>query len=203
MEWNTLASQEQIDKTISALTANGIHVAMVDTKEAAHEAVVALIPSGAEVMTMTSVTLEETGISQTLNDTAKYNPSRDRLYSLDKATQGKEMNVLGSTSEWTVGSVHAVTEQGEVVIASNTGSQLPAYAYASPHIVLVVGAQKLVATLDQAMKRIYDYVLPLESERAQKAYGVAGSNVSKLLIINKETQPGRITMVIVKESLGY
>ena len=113
------------------------------------------------------------------------------------------MNILGATSDYSLGSVHAVTEGGEVVIASNTGSQIPAYAYGSPKVIWVVGTQKIVKDMNMAMKRVYDYVLPLESDRAHKAYGVSGSNVSKILILNKEITPKRITMILVKEKIGF
>ncbi len=126
-----------------------------------------------------------------------------KLYSLDRETQGLEMQKLGAAPEWAVGSVHAVTQEGHVVIASNTGSQLPGYAYGSQHVVWIVGTQKIVENLDGAMKRIYDYVLPLESDRAHKAYGVDGSNVSKMLIVNKEVNPQRITLIFVNEKLGF
>lgn len=99
--------------------------------------------------------------------------------------------------------MHAVTEDGKIVIASNTGSQLGAYAYGSQHVIWVVGAQKIVPNIDQAIKRIYDYVLPLESERAHKAYGVEGSAVNKMLIVNAEGTPDRVTVIFIKESIGF
>jgi hypothetical protein len=113
------------------------------------------------------------------------------------------MQMMGAVPQIALGSVHAVTEEGQLVIASNTGSQLGAYAYGSEKVVWVVGTQKIVKNLDEAMKRIYEYVLPLESERVKKAYGMERSNVSKLLIINKEVKPGRAVVVLVKESLGF
>jgi hypothetical protein len=122
---------------------------------------------------------------------------------MNRSTQSLEMQKLGAAPEWTIGSVHAITEDGQVVIASNTGSQLAAYAYGSPHVILVVGAQKIVNNLDDAMKRIYEYVLPLESERLRKAIGAPRSNVSKLLIINKEITVGRLTVIFVEEKLGF
>ena len=201
--WNTLASDAKIETTVTALKNNGINAIVVATKEEAKEKVAQLIPQKSEVMTMTSKTLEETGIDALINTSGLYDGVKPKLYALDRATQGKQMQQMGATSEYAVGSVHAVTEDGKVVIASATGSQIPGYAYGSSHVVFVVGAQKLVKSLDDAMKRIDEYVLPLESERAKKAYGVPGSVVAKLLIINKEVNPERISMVIVKESLGF
>jgi len=203
MDFTKLASEEQIQKAKEALEKNGFEVMIADNKEDAKTMVFKLIPEGSEVMDMTSITLAETGIADELSNSGKYNAVKGKLYSLDKATHEKEMNIIGATSDYTLGSVHAVTEGGEVVIASNTGSQIPAYAYGSPKVIWVVGTQKIVKDMNMAMKRVCDYVLPLESDRAHKAYGVSGSNVSKILILNKEITPKRITMILVKEKIGF
>lgn len=203
MDFTKLATQEQIDKVIRALNENGIEVVIAENKNDAKEKVLDMIPKGSEVMDMTSVSLLESGITEEIEKSGKYISVKNKLYSLDRETQKKEMNILGATSDYSLGSVHAVTEGGEVVVASNTGSQIPAYAYGSPKVIWVVGTQKIVKDMNMAMKRVYDYVLPLESDRAHKAYGVSGSNVSKILILNKEITPKRITMILVKEKIGF
>ena len=152
---------------------------------------------------MTSVTLEQTGIAKEINESGNYNAVRNKLYSMDKKTYGKRIQKLGAAPEWAVGSVHAVTQDGKIVVASATGSQLPAYSYGSLNVILVVGTQKIVGNIDEAFKRIYEYTLPLESERARKAYGVPGSAVNKMLIINKEMQENRINVIFVGEALGF
>lgn len=197
--FDQLASQESLDKTVAALQKNGFTVVVVDTAEAAKAEAAKLIPAGAEVMTMTSVTLDTTGIS-TLLTSNKYQPARNQFANLSARAKAK----LGAAPEYAVGSVHAVTEDGQVLIASNTGSQLPAYAYGSDKVIWVVGTQKIVPTLDAGFKRIYDYVLPLESDRANAAYNITtGSFVSKLLIVNREIKPGRITIILVNQPLGF
>lgn len=206
--WNTLPDATIIEQTVAALANNGVTATVVENGAAAKNAVLEMIPPGSEVMTMTSVTVQAIGLDEELNKAnGDYNPVRDKLYAMDKATHAKEMNQLGAAPEYAVGSVHAVTTDGVVLIASNTGSQLPAYAYAAQNVIWVVGAQKIVKDTEAGIKRIYEYVLPLESERARKAYGIPadkpGSNVSKLLIINKEVNSARLHMIIVKESLGY
>ncbi len=201
--WNTIATDGAIEKTIAALKENGISAMVVGSVAEAKSAALSLIPKHSEVMTMTSVTLEKTGIEPAINASGEYAAVKPKLYALDRTTQGSEMQKMGAAPEYAIGSVHAVTEDGKLVVASNTGSQLPAYAYGSSHVVIVVGAQKIVPTLDDAMDRIYQYVLPLESERAHAAYGVPASNVSKLLIITKEVNPARITVVFIKESVGF
>ena len=203
MNFTKLATQEQMDKVIKALNENGIEVVIAENKNEAKEKVLNMIPEGSEVMDMTSISLLESGITHEIEKSGKYISVKNKLHSLNRETHKKEMNELGATSDYTLGSVHAVTEGGEIVIASNTGSQIPAYAYGSPRVIWVVGTQKIVKDMNTAMQRVYEYVLPLESERAHKAYGVTGSNVSKILILNKEIIPKRITLVLVKENIGF
>lgn len=201
-DWAELASDDSIAKTIASLKTNGINAIIVQNGDEAKKKVFELIPQGAEVMSMSSVTLDTTGISREINESGRCIAIKPKLMKMDRKTQGLEMRKLGGAPEYAVGSVHAVTEDGKVLIASNTGSQLSAYAYAASHILWVVGTQKIVVNLDEGMKRIYDYVLPLESERLKKIYGV-NSNVSKLLIITKEIMPNRITLIFVKQKLGF
>lgn len=184
-----------MEKVLEALKKNGMDACVVENGGEVKKKVLEMIPAGAEVMCMSSVTLDTIGLSEL--DTVK-----KQLMTMDRATQGREMRKAGSAPDWVIGSVQAVTEDGQVVMASNSGSQLPAYAYGSEHVIWVVGQQKIVKNLDEAFKRIYEYVLPLEDARAQKAYGM-GSNVSKILIINKEIAPQRITVILVKEKLGF
>lgn len=202
-KWNKLANKESIDKATQALKANGIEAVFVETAEEAKKEVLARIPEGSEVMTMTSVTLDTLGLPKEINESAKFNSARNKLNSMDRNTQNLEMQKLGAAPEWAIGSAHAITEEGQIIIASQTGSQLSAYAGGSPNVIWIAGAQKIVKDTDKGIKRIYEYVLPQESERAKKAYGVSGSNVSKLLIVNKEVKPGRIFIILVNEVLGF
>lgn len=202
-KWEKLADKETVEKTIASLNANNIAAYFAGTIEEAKKKVFELLPEKAEVMSMSSVTLDTVSISKEIQESEKYNSTRKKLLSMDRRTQGLEMQKLGAAPEWAAGSVHAVTEDGKVIIASQSGSQLPAYAFGSSHVIWVVGAQKIVKNIDEGMKRIYEYVLPLESERAKKAYGVPGSAVNKVLIINKEAQKGRITIIFVNQVLGF
>ncbi|GAB4459905.1 MAG: hypothetical protein Kow0070_15450 [Anaerolineales bacterium] len=200
MAYARLASGEQIERTAKALEAHGIKVIVAANGEEAKQKLFELIPAGAEVFTSSSMTLEALGIPEEVNK--RYDSVRVKLARMDRATQGREMIKMGAVPEWMVGSVHAVTEDGTVVIASNTGSQLAGYAASAAHVVWVVGAQKIVPNLDEAFKRIREYSLPLEDERALQAYGM-NSNISKLLIVHREVMPGRTTMILVKENLGF
>jgi len=203
-DWKNLATEESLKKTVDALKDNNIDAIIVDDEKAAKEKVIEMLPKGAEVMNMSSITLTQVGLDKEIAESGNYDAVKNKLAKMDRRTQGAEMQKLGAAPEWAVGSVHAVTEKGQVVVASNTGSQLPAYAYASAHVIWVVGTQKIVKDLDTGMKRIYEYVLPLESVRLNKQYNMtAGSFVSKLLIVNREFAPGRVTLVFVKKVLGF
>lgn len=203
MSFSELPAEAVINNTIAALRNNNIEAFLVETKEDAKRKVLELLPEGAEVFSMTSITLEQAGIAKEINESGKFKSVRNQLNGMDRKTEAREMQRLGASPDWTVGSVQAVTEDGHVLIASGTGSQLPAYAYAAGHVIWVIGAQKIVKDLDMGMRRVYEHALPLESERAKKAYGVPGSSVNKLLILNKEAAPGRITIIVANEILGY
>ena len=149
------------------------------------------------------MTLEAIGISHEIQKSGKYISAREKSYKLDQVKQSKEIHMLRSIPDWTVGSVHAVTQDGHIMVASQSGSQLAAYAFGCDHVIWVIGAQKIVKNLDEAFKRIYEHCLPLESERAHKAYGVPASAVNKIFILNEEIKKGRITVILVKEKLGF
>ena len=201
-KWERLAGEESIKRAVAALKANGIEAFVVENGAEAKRKVFEILPKGAEVIDMTSITLDVIGVSKEILESGRFNSVRKKLNALDWKTQGDEMRKLGAAPEWTVGSVHAATEDGSLLIASNTGSQLPAYASSAAHVIWVVGAQKIVKDTTEGLKRIYEYSFPLEDERAQKAYGMH-SGVNKILIVNKEVAPGRITVIFVKEKLGF
>lgn len=188
---------------MAALRENGIEALFVETGEEAKKKVLGLLPESAEVLNMSSTTLDSIGLAKEVMESGMFNAVRKKLSSMDRKTQGSEMQKLGAAPEWALGSVHAVTERGEVLVASQSGSQLPAYSYGSSHVVWVVGTQKIVRDRDEGFRRIYEHCLPLESERARKAYGVPGSGVNKVLLVNKEAKPGRITVIFVNQVLGF
>ena len=208
-QFSELASDESINKAKESLIKNGINVLVLENGESAKEKVLEMIPEGAEVMNMSSVTVDSIGLGKEINDSGKYNSVRNKLVEMSRSQGDRGFSTdklsgqkLGAAPEWAIGSVHAVTEDGKVIVVSASGSQLPAYAFGSSHVVWIVGAQKIVKDLNEGMKRIEEYVLPLESERAMKAYGMP-SSINKMFILNKEATLNRITMIIVKEKLGF
>jgi acyl-CoA hydrolase len=199
--FTTLPDDESIASTVVALEEHGFSVEVVDSLDDAREAVLARIPRGSSVMTNTSVTLEKTGIADAINDGGPYESARNKMFALDFATQAQEMKAIGGQPDYALGSVHAVTRDGTLVIASASGSQLASYAWGAANVVFVVGAQKLVPTLQAAHERIYQHSLLLEDARAQAAYG-QHSQVGKVLEIHQEL-PGRIHIVLIRELVGF
>lgn len=201
-EFAKLATAQRIDKTAKALEANGIQTLIAETAEDAKRLFFELVPEGAEVFLGSSVTLEQLGIKEAIDASGRYDALRPKMFAMNRQTQGREIRKLVGAPDFAAGSVHAVTEDGHVLIASNTGSQLGPYASGAGKVIWIVGAQKLVKDLNEGLKRIHEYILPLEEEHMRELYNV-GSNVSKVLIVNKEIRPNRITMILVKEEIGF
>jgi L-lactate utilization protein LutC len=197
-----LASDAQIERTMEALEANNIHVILAENGAEAKKKVFELFPAMAEIFSSSSVTLNTLGITEEIDKSGRYDSVRAKMGEMDPKTQNREMQKMGATPEYMIGSVHAVTETGRVIIASKTGSQLAGYAAAAAHVIWVVGTQKIVPTLEDGLRRLEEYTLPLEDARAFKAFGI-NSSINKLLIVNKEFKPGRTTMILVKENLGF
>jgi len=199
--FTTLPDDQTLATTVVALEEHGSSVEVVDEFDAARDAVLARIPEGSSVMTNTSVTLEETGIANAINGDGPYESMRNKLLSLDFATQLQEMKAIGGQPDYSIGSVHAVTRDGTLVIASASGSQLASYAWGAANVIFVIGAQKLVPTLAAAHERIYEHSLKLEDARALAAYG-QNSSVGKILELHQEL-PGRIHIVIIRQVVGF
>ena len=200
-QFTTLPDDETLAATVTALEEHGFSVEVADTLAAARAAVLARIPAGSTVMTNTSVTLQETGIADAVNDGGPYESARNAMFALDFQTQAQEMKAIGGQPDYALGSVHAVTRDGTLVIASASGSQLASYAWGAANVIFVVGAQKLVPGLAAAHERIYQHSLPLEDVRAQAAYG-QHSQVGKVLEIHQEL-PGRIHVVLIRQQVGF
>jgi len=199
--FTTLPDEHALQATVVALEEHGFSVEVVGDLDAARQAVLAHIPEGASVMTNTSVTLAETGIADAINDGGPYESARNKMFALDFASQGQQMKAIGGQPDYALGSVHAVTRDGTLVIASASGSQLASYAWGAANVIFVIGAQKLVPTLAAAHERIYQHSLPLEDVRAQAAYG-QHSQVGKILEIHQEL-PGRIHVVLIRQPVGF
>jgi hypothetical protein len=199
--FTTLPDDQTLAATVVALEEHGFSVEVVDDLDGARETVLDRIPEGSSVMTNPSVTLEETGIAEAINTGGSYESMRNKLLALDFGTQLQEMKAIGGQPAFSLGSVHAVTGEGTLVIASASGSQLASYAWGAANVIFVIGAQKLVPTLAAAHERIYEHSLKLEDTRALAAYG-QNSSVGKILEIHQEL-PGRIHIVLIRQLVGF
>ena len=193
------ATRERLQRVAVALRANNIATEIV-SRDVVRDAVLALIPEGAEVHVGLSETMRELGITDALEG-GKYLAIRPQLMKLDRTTQRREMAKLASAPDYMLGSVHAVTDDGQLIIGSGSGSQLGPYANGAGTLILVVGAQKIVTDVQEGLRRVRDYSLPLE-DRRQKAAGKPGSVLTKTLIISRES-PGRTHLFLLDEAIGF
>lgn len=202
MDFARLADEETIARTAHALDRSGIRTSVVDTAADAVREVMNLLPDGAEVFTSTSTTLDTIGLSAAINDSPRFHAVHPEVLRMDRQTQGRAIRKLRAAPDTIVGSVHAITADGQLLIASASGSQLGPYAWTSARVIWVAGTQKLVANLEEGLRRIEEYCLPLENQRALRVYG-SGSVIGKVLIVNREENPDRLRMILVREKLGF
>jgi len=200
-EFERPADHVRLVAAVEALTRRGVKAQIAESAADARQLVLDAIPEGAEVHTALSETVRELGLSAEIDESGRYDSIRSRLKQVDRETQDRQRRKLGAAPDYIVGSVHAVTDQGDIIVGSGSGSQLGAYAYAAAHVILVVGHHKLVANLDEGLRRVREYSLPREYVRMQSA-GFAGSLLAKTLIIHHETR-GRISLIFVPETLGF
>jgi hypothetical protein len=204
--WNVKPGKDVVERTLKALNANGIEATLVESGEEARKKVLALLPEKAEVLTNTSITLDAIGLPQEINESGRYTAVRKTLMAMDPKTQGREQRKLGTAPDFAVGSVHAVTETGTVMIASLTGSQLPGYVYGAGTVIWVVGVQKIVKNVEEGLERIDKYLLDKESARAIGAYGLPAefrTFPSRILLFNREIQAGRVKLIFVNQVIGH
>lgn len=197
-----LATEEQVQTAKAALEQNGIAVTVVSDRAEAVRVALEQIPDGATVLDASSQTVVALGLDNAIAQSSRFKPLRPEFLRLMQAQKLDELRRLGAAPDVVVGSVHAITEKGQVVIASASGSQLGPYASGAGKVIWIAGTQKIVPTLEAGFERVDQYTLPRESARAQKVYGKP-SFVAKLLVINREFRPGRIHLILIRENLGF
>ena len=197
-----LASEMSILKTVESLTQRNISALAVDSTDEAFKLLLTLVPSGSEVYCGTSETLNSIGFPEYIRNNPDYR-SLDREFESETDPQNKqELRRLSSISEYYIGSVQAISETGEVVVASSSGSQIGAYAFGAKHVILVAGTQKICPSLGAAISRVRGYSTDKHDEWLAKN-GIGPAPIGKLLILEKETQIGRLTILLVREDLGW
>lgn len=205
MQYNILASKETVTKTVGALKTHGIEAYIVENETKALEKIKELIPNGASVMNGASRTLEQIGFVDYLKSGKHgWNNLHAAVVAEKDPVKQSQIRKQATLSDYYVGSVHALSQTGEFVIASNSGSQLPHIVFNSPNLIFVVGTQKIVPTLSDALKRLKTHVIPLEDANMKQKYGV-GTSPNKVLIFKGENQMmGRkVHMILVNKVLGF
>ncbi|OGC88335.1 hypothetical protein A2419_00560 [Candidatus Adlerbacteria bacterium RIFOXYC1_FULL_48_26] len=205
MDYNTLASEEALTSTVAALEARNFKPIIVSTKEEAFAKIKELVPAGASVMNGASTTLQQIGYIDYLKGGQHgWNNVHEGIVNEKDPVKQNELRRQALLSDFYLGSVHAMAETGELVIASNSGSQLPHIVFSSPNVIFIVGTNKIVPTLEDARARLREHVVPLEDER-MKSVGMGGTALNKEFIFHAEpTYTGRsITILLVKENLGF
>ncbi|MEA2613452.1 MAG: hypothetical protein QOI52_1411 [Chloroflexota bacterium] len=195
------ATTERIDRVAEALGRHNIEAIVVDTGAEARERVLGMVPQGAEVHWGTSRTLEEIGLTPELLAEGRYDALRPKYLPMDRATQGREIRKHVAAPDFMLGSDQAITDDGALVVVSYSASQIGPYASGAGRVILVVGSQKIVADLDEGMRRAREHVVPYEDASLRKRIGVP-TKLAKLLVIYEEPSPGRMTVVLVREPVG-
>ena len=197
-----LSDEDAIQRTVAALNSRNIEATLADSGEIARDLLIGMVPEGAELFNNTSETLDSIGYTEYLNNTNKYKDLHKSLMAEQDPDRQWELRRLSSVAEYVVGSVQAIAETGEVVIASSSGSQLGAYVYGAKHVILVAGTQKICPTLDAALARVRGYTLARHKDW-QVGQGRSPRPIGKLMLLENEITPGRIKIVLIKENLGW
>jgi L-lactate utilization protein LutC len=203
MDYTKIPPQDVINKTAEAVKAQNVNVYQVDSKEEALAKLKELLPAGAEIMTASSTTLDQIGFVDILK--SKNHPwknLKDAIVAEKDPAKQAALRKQSLTSEYFLGSVHAVTQQGELVVASASGSQIPGYAFASDNVIWVAGAHKIVPTLQDAFERIEKHTVPLEDKR-MKSVGMSGTKWSHTYVFKYNIMPRKLHLILVKEALGF
>jgi hypothetical protein len=203
MKWNTIPTAAELKTVADQMKERGFTVEIVEKKDDVLPLLKKIVPDGAAVMTGSSTSLHQVGVMDYLQDPkGAWKNIQATVWSEQDETKREALRRAATTSQYFLASVNAFTKSGELIAVDATGSRVSAYPFSAEHLILVVGAQKMVATIEDGMKRVREHVFPLEDERAQEAYGVH-STFGKWVIIEREVNPKRITVILVRETLGF
>lgn len=201
-KWSRIPSEQDIAATVAALEKNSIAVIRVKDGVAALEKTKEIIPPGSEVMNGASTTLIEIGYEDLMNGQHNWLDLHKAIISENDERMRNELRRRSITSEYFLSGVQGIAMTGEIVGCDATGSRVGAWPFGAQNLILVSGANKIVPTLQDALKRVWDYAYPLEDARARKVYGTP-SQIGKCVILVKEGRPGRTTLILIDEILGY
>ena len=198
----TLADAGTVERTIQALAARNVDAWLAGSGQEALARLKELVPEGSEVFVNTSETLDTIGYSGFMHDNDRYINLHDRMMAVTDPVEQREFRRKTTTADYFVGSVQAIAESGEIVLASSSGSQIGAYAYGARRVILVAGTQKICSTLAEAEARTRGWTLE-RHDRWLEDRGVAATPIGKYMIMEHEPVAGRITMILIPENLGW
>ncbi len=204
--YTAVPTDEVINRTVESLKSRtNIEAVVAESGAQALEMLIGKIREGSEIFPNGSVTLNQIGFTDYLagNPDTYRNLRQVVAGEPDAAKRAQLRRRTTIIADYYVGSVHAVAETGEVVTASMGGAQLAAYVFGAANVIWVVGAQKIVPNLEAALRRVREHSLPLEDARMRESGSANGSSIGKLLIVERESRSGRISIILVKESLGF
>ena len=201
--WNTLPSDDVVEQTVKAIEGRGIRVTLAGSAKDAMAVIKKVIPAGAEVMNGSSTTLIEIGYEDYISgNESGWNLTHKVITAENDDKKRAELRRKAVAADYFISSANAIARTGEIVACDATGSRVGAWPFAAGHLVLIVGINKIVPTLTDALERVRKYAYPLENVRAKKAYGIP-SVIGKCVILSHEKNEGRVLLILVKESLGY
>ena len=202
-KWNQQPSANEVAQTVENIQRRGIAVILAQNGDTALETLKGLIPPGAEVMSSSSATLIEIGFDEYLNsDTSQWRDLHRVIVAENDETKRHELRRKSVTADYFVSGVNAIAQSGHIVACDKSGSRVGAWPFAAGHLILVSGTNKIVLTLGDAVHRVREYAYPIENIRAKRAYGTS-SKLGKWVILANEEIEGRVTLILVGESLGY
>ena len=201
-KWSRIPSEQDIAVSVAALEKNNVTVIRVKDSVAALEKIKELIPPGSEVMNGSSTTLIEIGYEDFMNGQHNWRDLHRAIISENDERTRNDLRRRSIISEYFLSGVNAIAQTGQILACDASGSRVGAWPFGAQNLILVSGVNKIVPTLQDALKRIWDYAYPLEDARAKRVYGTP-SQIGKCVILAKEGRPGRTTLILIDEVLGY
>jgi hypothetical protein len=201
LDYTAPASEAELESLAANLRDRNFEVLIVDTAADAKAALMERIPTGSQVHSGKSKTLEDAGVFEELMESDRYDFIRRRTLKMDRRTQGDQIRKLSASPDIMLGSVQAITEAGQLLFASASGSQVGPLGSGAGKLILVIGSQKIVPDLESALRRIREHVVPYEDARLREQLGL-GTKLTRILIIEQDYSPGRTTIVLVRNPLG-
>ena len=199
----------------TALESNNFDVYLAENKEAACKTVLEDIIPKLNPQTISwggSMTVIASGLYHQLRE----NPDLEVLDTLDKKVPAEEMMERRRQAllvDLFITGTNAITESGQLVNLDMTGNRIGALTFGPKWVILLVGRNKIVADLDEAMFRIKNYAAPVNSMRLDKntpcvktSYCQECKSPDRICntwtITEKSFPKERVKVVLINEDLG-